>query len=109
MFAGLQRLSQRQGWRYSASAVSHAWASQPLGVRWYKKSGDQLPPVNEAGKGDPSNVVCRLDGISKRLPTGRSLFQDVSLSFYHGAKIGILGLNGTGKSTLLKVIGGIET
>lgn len=46
--------------------------------------------------------------VSKRLPAGKQLFENISLSFFPGAKIGVLGVNGTGKSTLLKVMAGIE-
>lgn len=42
------------------------------------------------------------------LPGGRTLFKDVSLAFQRGAKIGVLGLNGSGKSSLLKVIAGVD-
>jgi ABC-type polysaccharide/polyol phosphate transport system ATPase subunit len=40
------------------------------------------------------------------LPGGRVLFQDVRLAFFRGAKIGVLGVNGSGKSCLLKIIAG---
>ena len=40
--------------------------------------------------------------------TGRVLFKDVNLLFLKGAKIGILGLNGSGKSSLLRIMAGIE-
>ena len=46
--------------------------------------------------------------LAKSYPGGRELFKGISLSFLPGAKIGVLGLNGTGKSTLLKVMAGIE-
>ena len=46
--------------------------------------------------------------VSKKLNTGKTILKDIYLSFYYGAKIGILGLNGAGKSTILKIIAGIE-
>ena len=46
--------------------------------------------------------------LTKILPNGKTLFKDISLSFFPGAKIGILGVNGTGKSTLLKVMAGLD-
>ncbi len=49
-----------------------------------------------------------LKELTKILPQGKTLFQDISLSFFPGAKIGILGVNGTGKSTLLKVMAGLD-
>ncbi len=45
----------------------------------------------------------------KGLPQGRTLFKDITLSFLPGAKIGVVGVNGTGKSTLLKVMAGLDT
>ena len=45
-------------------------------------------------------------GVGKTLPTGKKILDDIYLSFYYGAKIGVLGLNGAGKSTLLKIIAG---
>ena len=45
----------------------------------------------------------------KGLPQGRTLFKDITLSFLPGAKIGVVGINGTGKSTLLKVMAGLDT
>lgn len=49
-----------------------------------------------------------MNGVSKRWPGGKQLFTDISLSFLPGAKIGILGVNGTGKSTLMKIMAGVE-
>ncbi len=46
--------------------------------------------------------------LTKVLPGGRELVKDVSLSFFPGAKIGVLGVNGTGKSTLLKIMAGTD-
>ncbi len=46
--------------------------------------------------------------VDKIYPPKKQVLRDISLSFYHGAKIGVLGLNGAGKSTLLKVIAGLE-
>ena len=50
-----------------------------------------------------------MNQLSKRFPSGRELFKKVSLSFFPGAKIGVLGINGAGKSTLLNIMAGIET
>jgi ATPase subunit of ABC transporter with duplicated ATPase domains len=52
--------------------------------------------------------VLTLENVQKRLDSGRLLFKDVSLSFYQGAKIGVLGANGSGKSSLLKIIAGVD-
>jgi sulfate-transporting ATPase len=47
--------------------------------------------------------------LSKRHPPDKQVLQDVTLSFFPGAKIGVLGYNGAGKSTLLKIMAGTET
>ncbi len=47
-------------------------------------------------------------GVSKTLPTGKTILKNIYLSFFYGAKIGVLGLNGAGKSTLLKIIAGMD-
>ena len=47
-----------------------------------------------------------MNRVSKVVPGGRFILKDISLSFFPGAKIGILGLNGAGKSTLLKLLAG---
>lgn len=47
-------------------------------------------------------------GINKQTPTGKQILKNIHLSFYYGAKIGIIGLNGSGKSTVMKIIAGID-
>jgi energy-dependent translational throttle protein EttA len=49
-----------------------------------------------------------MKGLSKTYPGGREVLKDIWLSFFPGAKIGVLGLNGAGKSTLLKIMAGEE-
>ena len=46
--------------------------------------------------------------VSKQTPQGKQIIKDIHLSFYYGAKIGILGLNGAGKSTVMKIIAGLD-
>jgi len=46
-----------------------------------------------------------LKGVTKALPSGRKLFDEVHLNFMDGAKIGLIGPNGAGKSSLLKIVG----
>jgi len=48
-------------------------------------------------------------GVSKTVPPKRQIIKDISLSFFPGAKIGLLGLNGSGKSTVLRIMAGIDT
>src|SRR3954468_4181445 len=47
--------------------------------------------------------------LSRTHPPDKTVLRDISLSFFPGAKIGVLGLNGTGKSTLLRIMAGIDT
>ena len=51
-------------------------------------------------------IIFSMVGVGKTLPTGKKILDDIYLSFFYGAKIGVLGLNGAGKSTLLKIIAG---
>ena len=46
--------------------------------------------------------------VSKTYPPNKQVLKDIYLSFFYGAKIGVLGLNGSGKSSLLKIIAGID-
>jgi ATP-binding cassette ChvD family protein len=47
-------------------------------------------------------------GVSKTVPPKREIIKDISLSFFPGAKIGLLGLNGSGKSTVLRIMAGVD-
>jgi len=49
-----------------------------------------------------------MKGLSKTWPGGKTILNDITLSFLPGAKIGVLGPNGAGKSTLLKIIAGVD-
>ena len=46
--------------------------------------------------------------VNKTTPTGKHILKDIYLSFYYGAKIGIIGTNGSGKSTVMKIIAGLD-
>lgn len=46
--------------------------------------------------------------VSKMVPPKRQIIKDISLSFFPGAKIGLLGLNGSGKSTVMKIMAGVD-
>ncbi len=56
-----------------------------------------------------AQYVYTMQGVSKVVPGGRTILEDISLSFFPGAKIGVLGLNGSGKSSLLKIMAGLDT
>jgi len=53
-------------------------------------------------------VIFSLVGVGKIHPPKKQVLKDIYLSFYYGAKIGVLGLNGSGKSSLLRIIGGVD-
>ncbi|CAM9261242.1 unnamed protein product, partial [Choristocarpus tenellus] len=55
---------------------------------------------------ESQDYVMSMKSVGKQLPGGRELFGNASLSFTHGAKIGVLGVNGSGKSTVLKILAG---
>ncbi len=52
--------------------------------------------------------IYNMQGVSKIVPPKREILKNIWLSFYPGAKIGVLGLNGSGKSSLLKIMAGID-
>ncbi len=55
---------------------------------------------------DDKKVIFSMVKVNKYTPQGKHILKDIYLSFYYGAKIGILGLNGAGKSTVLRIIAG---
>ncbi len=57
---------------------------------------------------DPKKYIYVMKGLSKAWPGGRQVLKDIWLSFFPGAKIGVLGLNGAGKSSLLKIMAGLD-
>ncbi len=54
-------------------------------------------------------IIFSLIGVSRVHPPKRHVLKDIYLSFFYGAKIGVLGLNGSGKSSLLRIIAGADT
>ena len=57
---------------------------------------------------DDKKVIFSMVGVSKTYPPQKQVLKDIYLSFFYGAKIGIIGLNGSGKSSLLKIIAGLD-
>jgi ATP-binding cassette ChvD family protein len=53
-------------------------------------------------------IIFSMIGVSKKIER-KEILRDISLSFYYGAKIGVLGLNGSGKSSLMRILAGIDT
>jgi len=57
---------------------------------------------------DDKKIIFSMVGVSKIYPPSKQVLKDIYLSFFYGAKIGIIGLNGSGKSSLLKIIAGVD-
>ncbi len=55
-----------------------------------------------------ANYVYTMNRVGKIVPPKRQILKDISLSFFPGAKIGVLGVNGSGKPTLLKIMAGLD-
>ena len=55
-----------------------------------------------------AQYVFSMNRVNKTVPPKRHILKDISLSFFPGAKIGVLGLNGSGKSTILKIMAGVD-
>lgn len=56
-----------------------------------------------------TKTIFAMNGVGKLSPsTKKEIIKDISLSFFYGAKIGVLGINGAGKSTVLKIIAGVD-
>lgn len=57
---------------------------------------------------DDKKIIFSMVGVSKSFTPNKKVLNDIYLSFFYGAKIGIIGLNGSGKSSLLKIIAGVD-
>ncbi len=56
-----------------------------------------------------AQYVYTMNRVGKIVPPKKQILEDISLSFFPGAKIGVLGLNGSGKSSLLRIMAGLDT
>src|SRR5256886_11042179 len=56
---------------------------------------------------EPNKVIYSMVGVSK-LYDKRAVLKDIYLSYFYGAKIGVIGLNGSGKSSLLRILAGVD-
>src|SRR5580658_10012299 len=59
-------------------------------------------------KPEEPKIIFSMIGVSKKIER-KVILSDISLSFYYGAKIGVLGFNGSGKSSLLRILAGRDT
>jgi ATP-binding cassette ChvD family protein len=57
---------------------------------------------------DDKKIIFSMERVSKTTPQGNVVIKNIYLSFYYGAKIGVIGVNGSGKSTVLKIIAGLD-
>jgi len=57
---------------------------------------------------DSQQVIYSMVRVGRMYPPGKQVLRDISLGFYYGAKIGVLGLNSSGKSTLLRIMAGVD-
>ena len=57
----------------------------------------------------PPSFIYVMKDLRKVVPPSREILRGIWLSFYHGAKIGVLGANGAGKSSLLRIMAGVDT
>ena len=57
----------------------------------------------------PGEYIFQTHKLAKVYPPDRKVLEDISLSFFHGAKIGVLGYNGSGKSSLLRIMAGRDS
>ncbi|MFA6004566.1 MAG: ATP-binding cassette domain-containing protein, partial [Elusimicrobiota bacterium] len=58
---------------------------------------------------DTKQIIYSMQEVGRIHPPKKQVLKDISLSFYYGAKIGVLGDNGSGKSTLLRIMAGQDT
>ena len=62
----------------------------------------------ECMSNEPDKIIYSMIRVSKRHGQ-KEVLKDISLSYFYGAKIGVLGLNGAGKSSLLKILAGVDS
>jgi energy-dependent translational throttle protein EttA len=60
-------------------------------------------------RNDTMQFIYTMNGVTKTVPPKREILKNITLSFFPGAKIGLLGLNGAGKSTVLRIMAGVDT
>jgi ATP-binding cassette ChvD family protein len=83
--------------------------SRPAGAEARKPNTAALAARPAAGDNlRMAQYIYTMNRVSKVVPPKRVILRDISLSFFPGAKIGVLGLNGAGKSSLLKIMAGID-
>jgi len=69
---------------------------------------ENLQEITHSIMSDDKKIIFSMVGVSKSTPQGKQIIKNIYLSFFYGAKIGIIGLNGAGKSTVMKIIAGLD-
>jgi len=101
--------------------VIFIWRLLSFGVRVVCKNGGFILSIRRLGRyrlslhlfsiyrmNTMAQYVMSMLRVSKIVPPKRQIIKDISLSFFPGAKIGLLGLNGSGKSTVLRIMAGVD-
>ena len=57
---------------------------------------------------DDKKIIYSMDRVSRSYGT-KTVLKDISISYYYGAQIGVIGANGSGKSSLFKILAGVDT
>ena len=111
MIASARRRARAPLPRRCARARAAARARRTRGLARVKKkvkksAASGASSASAKGRGVPGAVVAKLAGVRKELPGGRVIFEDLSLGLLRGAKVGVLGANGAGKS--IKLLAGVD-
>src|SRR3989338_1565728 len=72
-----------------------------------RRGANKIEMMTQA-ENESFKVIFSMHRVSRVHPPKKQVLKDISLCFYYGAKIGVLGLNGSGKSSLLKIIAGVD-
>ena len=99
--AGESTLRRRRGWkRRGRRAQLRQGSTRRVAIRYDGAPFSRVIIM--------AQYVYTMQRVGKVVPPKRQILKNISLSFFPGAKIGVLGLNGSGKSSLLKIMAGVD-
>src|SRR5579884_3198439 len=78
-----------------------------IGLLFAGRSNVALSLPSHLMSNEPNKIIYSMIGVTKRYDK-KVVLKDIYLSYFYGAKIGVLGLNGSGKSSLLKILAGVD-